>query len=323
MLKTALGQHGQQEGDDQRRPEAEAEADGPVGVLRTARHCPRHLLSARAAWRMRTPESLILPTPSSSAVCCRAPPPRPRRLPPAWRSWSPAGRGDHDDGGDRHHDDADDQADLPLRGTGHEREHAHLPGRLHQTRTRRPSHTGGCTCEVWQYPAEGAGLSSRDAAVDPCGGRDQPVVAPPLRRASRRVRFEPFRAKTVERDALAVPLREARRARASGPMLSAPPPTRVAGAFGGPLTPVPARADATPRYGGVDGRGSGCSRRGTATTRCAGAPRCSARRRCRPRPSSRSRARAGAPSRTTVPPAATPPTPHRPSRAPSGSPGGG
>src|SRR5205085_7678578 len=65
--------HDEQRGDRERRDEPDHERDAPQGV---DGGCERHFptatfRSARAACRIRTPESLILAMPPSSAVCRR------------------------------------------------------------------------------------------------------------------------------------------------------------------------------------------------------------------------------------------------------------
>ena len=106
--------------DDQRRDEADDERDRPVAVPGDARRavtCPTATFrSARAACRIRTPESLIRAMPPSSAVCCAHHLDRllgRPRLPgdPAREHHDR----DHDRRGDRDHHDAERDPDLPLR----------------------------------------------------------------------------------------------------------------------------------------------------------------------------------------------------------------
>ena len=123
----------------------------------TVTHLPTATFrSARAACRIRTPESLIRPMPASSAVC--------------WRTTSTACSAvfacfailqreqhdrDHDDGGHRDHHDAQGDPEHPTRGR--RRQHGHLPSRRRRsegTVTRLviwcllPGRAGGAMREV-------------------------------------------------------------------------------------------------------------------------------------------------------------------------------
>src|SRR5436190_476635 len=65
-----LGQREREGGDDQRRGQADAQRDAPERVCRRSEsHLPTATFrSARAEWRMRTPESLMREMPASASV---------------------------------------------------------------------------------------------------------------------------------------------------------------------------------------------------------------------------------------------------------------